>query len=559
MSQNEQIWNSNLNNILKKAEVGDENAIRAVYNHYHDTLSTQAKQLGGTDTDVQNTFIEVFRNLKQLQDKSQFETYLYSTLQNIINGASQKTQSPAVEQAVPTKEPAVKKKSKLIPVLLAVLLLIGTGTVGYYKGLPYLAESLKEKAMDQYQDEQYEKAAGTFRTTSKIAGILKDEEILGIANYGFYSSVNKLVYNVYNEEERVKSLKLAEKYMHQLNIPVMRSLYYNIYNNQYRETRYWRNWYKDGKVDSWSHSSYERDREGHILKTIYYGKDGEISSITEYQYNEDDLQTGSITFDKDGKPTEYTDITYNNDGKKLKSVTYSDSAKTKKTKWIEYHYDDTGDLLDYEDYVDYGSGPYITYKCEYLNDENGKSAGYRIYQGTKDRLYLSSETKYDDSGYHQQDTSYKWHSDEIQSVTSYSYDFFHRITELRTYEPDEEVQNKVIRYESDPYSCVTTFIRTYDTEGNLLEVTENHFNDDNLLIDSVTHDAEGNLLKVTENDYNDDGFRISSVSHDGEGNLLSESQYMVSETGLRLSYVTKDGEGNITEDGETEYMFIPFK
>ena len=148
MANLEEIWKKNLENLLTKAEQGNESAVGALYKHYYPVLKKLAEEQGGTEEDVQETFTYVFSNLKHLQEKSEFEIYVKQSLQTVLD--RKKPAAPAEEE-----QPAKKNRKALIGALVAALL-VGSAAGIHFYGIPALRKMRDNRTAEKQEEKTAE-------------------------------------------------------------------------------------------------------------------------------------------------------------------------------------------------------------------------------------------------------------------------------------------------------------------------------------------------------------------------------------------------------------------
>jgi RNA polymerase sigma-70 factor (ECF subfamily) len=94
--------------LIAKAKTGDERAFTTLVNRYDDLVYSFSLKIcrdkEKAEETLQDTFINVFRNLKQFDGKSKFTTWLYSI---VVNNCLMKRRRKKVDEAtVSIEEPA---------------------------------------------------------------------------------------------------------------------------------------------------------------------------------------------------------------------------------------------------------------------------------------------------------------------------------------------------------------------------------------------------------------------------------------------------------------------
>lgn len=272
------------------------------------------------------------------------------------------------------------------------------------------------------------------------------------------------------------------------------------------------------------------------VRRINYFAGEDINGYIDYLYDSNDnlLWENSYQYGYSNYEVSYYVCVfkqYNLDGNILKEIKVfvdQDERSVSFSYWIEYTYDDKGNLLSRADYDEQGKKINDS-RYEYKYDESGKKVSARTY----------------------------WDNTEVSAVT-YEYDDNDNIVLKITYEDKklEQLSGKTV-YEYHPNGVLknqTSYIGTeeigsvkeFDINGNLVQemdynggewkgCTKYEYNSLNKIILMSDFDEEGNVLRYTEYLYHENGDLDCEVFYSqGEGRVYAVYETEILEDGYNL-------------------------
>lgn len=159
---------------------------------------------------------------------------------------------------------------------------------------------------------------------------------------------------------------------------------------------------------------------GYVVEKVeMYNSEGDLTSTTEYVFNDAGVRTGGVVKDKDGKETQKIECTLDDQGK-ITKIEYIDLSN-QKTVRIKM-YDSQGNLTEDQTISDYGEK--TIYKYGY--DEKGQWISTENYYD--ETLMSKDEMTYDDQGHRVSTKSYDADQKLTSENTQYTYDDHENIT-----------------------------------------------------------------------------------------------------------------------------------
>ena len=277
----------------------------------------------------------------------------------------------------------------------------------------------------------------------------------------------------------------------------------------------------------------EYDRNGNEIKTIYYGADGEIRLMMEYQYDRDgnQIEYKYQSYDSDGSVSSFTHETWAYDvyGNEIEYVSYDENGNVEEK--TEHEYDAFGNKIRYEEYDKDGES---AYKIIYNYDERGNRILLAKYEEGK--LENKSEWEYDENDNVKKAVFYEGHVNII-GITEFEYD---------------ENGNKIKEAHYDGAENVDYWDEyEYDENGN--KIKEVHYDDTGSVDywDEYEYDRNGNLSKQVSN-FEDSIDYTWEYEYDESSRIICRRDYIKDVVTSTWEYVY-DERGNQVKEIYTNY------
>lgn len=288
----------------------------------------------------------------------------------------------------------IMKKSVGIPLLAALSIALGTGSVLYFTGDDYHTKRYLKLAEQCFEKGVYEETLAYCTAALELDCTLTEA-------YRIYSDAclaegkcEEAVQALMDGVDAAEAAELSEReaYLRE-HIVVVRECSCDETGNEgiRKEYEYDESGNCTKLIASYGLEEYEYDADGNLTRKVTCGFDGSIFGWEEYKY----INGNCIKFteyDGKGRVVHWEEYVYDTDGNRIReSGYYSDGPVSY---WEESEYDADGNKI--KD-VSHHSDGNIPFWQEYAYDENGNRTGYAYYGGSGN-LHLRSEFEYDSEG-----------------------------------------------------------------------------------------------------------------------------------------------------------------
>lgn len=242
------------------------------------------------------------------------------------------------------------------------------------------------------------------------------------------------------------------------------------------------------------------DAAGNISQVTTYNPKGVIVNIEKYKYDSHGNKTEYSRYaGGTGSQAAYQKISKYND----RNLVYEESGYDGVEHFTNnYRYDDQGELLE----IRYMKNTVLSEKRVF--SRNGSSTMVSIYNGTgilSSRLML----RYDDLKNLVEETVYGVNQSELEKKT-YNYDDNKNLTEEA-------------KYKLDKITLKTCY--NYNSNGDLVEISEENQGTTRFVKKSYTYDALNNLLQINWRRKGNEDFNTISYSYDAKGLCTSANTW----------------------------------
>ena len=257
---------------------------------------------------------------------------------------------------------------------------------------------------------------------------------------------------------------------------------------------------------------YERVREcdeyGNETRyqSVWYGEGGEISYLTEYQYDGkgNQIEYRYLSYNSDGSIREFQHKSgaYNADGNEIEYTEYDENGNTESMK--KYEYDAAGNLIQE---INYDNSGKIVRQVKIEYDTAGNETTWQCYD---EYGKLSIQRRYT--------------RDERGNLIQYD-EYFEGRTKKEEYESDEK--GNVIQYIE------------YDSDGNVNKIREYEYDENGREIKCIRYEDNGTVGYWRESEYDENGNEIRFSSYNITGNqeyCMGESKYDENDRKIYYSY-----------------------
>ena len=318
----------------------------------------------------------------------------------------------------------------------------------------------------------------------------------------------------------------------------------------------------------------ECDENGNKIKSVLYGKEGKISYVTEYQYDENgnEIEYIGTSYDDAGNGTLSTHWTwaYNADGREIEFVSYDADGNIEKR--TAHEYDTAGNGIKYEEYDEdgsctenivtdydergnqirrtwYDSSGRIKFWFEKEYDESGNEIKYVYYKNAK-TISFSYEKEYDQNGNIIKNIHYK-DAETLDYWIEYEYDEEDRKSKEINYK-DAETIDSWTEYEYDEKDNLAKGVR-YNADGKVDSWTEYEYDEKGNEVKRASCDADGTVNHWYEYEYDENGNQIKAVSYDGKDSIEYMYECKYGESGTLIYEKNYEKKGDSIEVSEREY------
>ncbi len=323
----------------------------------------------------------------------------------------------------------------------------------------------------------------------------------------------------------------------------------------------------------------EYDRNGNEIKTVYYGADGEVRLLMEYQYDGDgnQIEYKYQSYDSDGNSSSFSHETWAYDiyGNEIEYVSYDENGNVEEK--TERKYDASGNEIRYEEYDKDGES---TYNVIHNYDEHGNLILLEKYKDRK--LKNKSEWEYDENDNEKRAVFYEGHVNII-GITECEYDengneikyvIYDDVGSVDHWQESEYDKNgnltKQVFYFDGSIDYLWEY--EYDERGNQVKAIYTYYDQETgqkafTEIDECTYDENGNMTKhdcinyrgeesesfCWERKYDENGRKSAFYLYDNEKTASYQSKTEYDEDSLMVSYTGYDKNGTVLARKETAY------